>query len=222
MQRNLALTGCLLCLPFLGGCFPYYAFPAVDYTPSVRVTAPAGEVRAFRADVTGKGVLTFGGFIDVPPERLWKLDETTSLCLAELPLTDAEKVPAQVKPSMSYGYAIPILVVNALIHTRHSLALRLYRRGYELVEIDSWGSVKEVEWKPAGDLEDQVTALDRLLTGYQETGPLSPAHRDALLFGAAEYERLAEEAQTTEQQRRLLYQANDLREVVKEAAAKKQ
>jgi hypothetical protein len=46
-------------------------------------------------------------------------------------------------------------------------------------------------WNPAPGLDAQERALDALLPPKRlEPGSTSAAHREALLFGAAEYERL--------------------------------
>jgi hypothetical protein len=89
-----------------------------------------------------------------------------------------------------------------------TVRVALYRPGYELVVVDSWDLFPKMTWKRG----DQVDALVQLfpvasleleaaaprhprapLLGapYLAPGSVSPEHRQALLFGAAEDERLA-------------------------------
>ncbi len=203
MQRVLLLT---LCLPFLGGCiFPYCFYPRIDYTPSVKLESPVNEVRAFRVDISTP-TADMSVFVGPVYERL-----------SELPVTNTDDIPRQIKPSVTYGFVIVGIALNYLTYTSHSLALRLYRPGYELAEIKSWDLVSRVAWKRAADLEAQEGALDKLLPEWRlEAGSTAPAHRDALLFGASEYDRLAAAAQSTDQQKRLAAKASKLRERAKE------
>jgi hypothetical protein len=208
MQRTLLLTAGLLFLPFLGGCiFPYCAYPRLDYTPGVKLDSPPNEVHAFRVDIT-RPIADMSMFVGPVP-----VDER----LSELPVTNTDEVPAQIKPSVTYGFVVIGIVLNYLTHTSHSIALRLYRPGYELVEIASWQRVNRVPWKRAADLEAQVKTLESLFPfGQLEAGSKSAAHRDALLFGASEYERLATIARSQDQQARLTGMATRLRERAEE------
>src|SRR5262249_58277190 len=53
MPRAMLRALWLFCLPCVGGCIlPYCAYPRLDYTPSAKLDAPPGEVRAFRVDIT--------------------------------------------------------------------------------------------------------------------------------------------------------------------------
>lgn len=215
MRGAFYLTGGLLCLSFLGGCL-YCAYPKIDYTPGVKIDAPSSEVHIFRVDSTKDGVLPFAGLIHVPADQLLKWNESSTGLLSELPKTEEERVPAQFKTSLSYGLAVPILVVNALTHTTHSMSLRLYRRGYDLIEIKSWQKHGQIVWKPVPDLEAQENVLDALLADQRLVGSASPAHRDALQFVAVEYERLAAATQSPDHQSRLVGKASKLREGAKE------
>jgi hypothetical protein len=132
--------------------------------------------------------------------------------LSAIPVANSDEVPAQVKPSVSYGFVVIGGVLNYLTYTSHSVAVRLYRPGYDLVEIRSWQRVNRVAWKPTADLGIQENALDRLLPlDRLEGGSRSPAHRKTMLFGAAEYERLASVAQSQDDQARLATKAGELR-----------
>jgi hypothetical protein len=206
MQRGFLLTACLLCLPCVGGCiFPYCAYPRLDYTPAVKLDTQPGEVRAFRVDIT-KPTADLSVFVGPVYERL-----------SELPVTNTDEVAAQLKPSVTYGFVVIGIALNYLTHTSHSVALRLYRPGFELVEITSWERAHRVAWKPAPDLDAQEKALDALLPlGLLEAGSKAPTHRDTLNFGAAEYERLAAIAASPDHRGRLAEKASKLRERAKE------
>jgi hypothetical protein len=156
-------------------------------------------------DSTREACTPIGGFLPSPDQR-WKGDSWSFEQLSELPVTGGKEVPAQFKASLSHGYFFPLIVVNAFTHTSHSLSLRLYRPGYELVEIKPWERIDRVVWRPAADVEAQVRSLEQLLAGTTED-------RNVLLFGASEYERLARTTPSREQQRGLCRKARDLREL---------
>lgn len=118
----------------------------------------------------------------------------------------------QVKPSLSYGLAYPLLVANGLSHSSHTVAVRIYRPGYELVEIASWQAPPDLRCKRVDDVFGQAHALDRLYSWPLEPGSASEAHREALLFGATEYERLAGLETTTDFRFHLTVKAGHLRE----------
>lgn len=201
MRRTILLAGHLLCLFSLGGCiFPYCAYPTLDWTPRVKLDTSPSEVHAFRVDII-KATADLGVFVEPGDESL-----------SAIPVASTDEVPAQVKASVSYGFVVIGFALNFLTHTSHSVALRVYRPGYELVEIRSWERVNRVAWKPAGDLGAQEKAIDRLLPlDRLEAGSRSPAHREAILFGAAEYERLASVAQSQDDQARLATKAGKMR-----------
>ncbi|MCH8043983.1 MAG: hypothetical protein IID44_09730 [Planctomycetes bacterium] len=211
MQRASLLTVCLLCLPCFGGCiFPYSAYPTLDYTPAVKLGTQPGEVRAFRVDITKMvcdvGV-TFSSRPDVPGDQR----------LREIPVTNTDEVAAQVKPSVTFGLVIIGGALNFLTHTSHSVAVRLYRPGFELAELKSWERVNRIAWQPAADLDAREKVLDTLLPLDQlEAGSEAATHRDALLFGAGEYDRLAAVAPSPEQRGRLREKAGHLRKRAKE------
>jgi hypothetical protein len=192
----------LFCLfiPFLPGCLvPYCLYPTLDRTPAAQLPPDTSEVRAFRVDGTREYIN--GG---IP-----RVEVSESLC--EMSVAGPEGVPAQVKASLSFGILTLPPAMPGFYHWSHSVVLRLYRPGYELVEIKSWDRAAPVQWRQAADLESQEKALaalfpvERLGGGKEE-----PAHRRALLFGAAEYERLAATAQSPGRQARLLAAAKKL------------
>lgn len=202
-NKLIAFVG-LLYLPFLSGCVcPYCAIPKLDYTPSVKLESEPDEVHAFRVDISRSN-----GSMSVFREG------AASESLEELRVNDANEVPAQIKPSVRYELVVIGIALNYLSYTTHSVALRLYRPGYELVEVRSWERGDQIEWRAAPGLRAQEIALDSLFPiGSLERGSESRAHRKALIFGACEYERLATNADSKADQTRLIGEANELREV---------
>jgi hypothetical protein len=107
--------------------------------------------------------------------------------------------------------------LHGIGHTSSQVAVRLYRPGYDLVEIRAREPADGVIWKAAPDLASQERAVDALFSAgtvaagltreadpeellfdalvVLEPGSTSDEHRDALLFGAAEYDRLAASVQ---------------------------
>ncbi len=206
MRRTTRLVTCLLCLSSLTGCLlPYCAYPTLDYTPAVKLDARRGEVRVFRVD------------INKPTADMSVFDGPVYERFTELPVSNTDEAPAQVKPSASYGFVVIGIALNYFTHTSHSLALRVYRPGYELVEIKSWEKVNRVIWKPSPDLDAQEKALDGLFPlDRLEAGSKSSAQRDAIDYGASEYERLATTAHTPDQRARLAEKAVEFRNRAKE------
>jgi hypothetical protein len=201
MPRAPSRGACLLLLLCQAGCL-YCAYPKLDYTPAVAIEQPE-EVRAFRVDATRETGMPIGGALPAP-DTLWKVTGWTVAEVSPVALSGGE-VPAQIKPSLSSGFFFPLIVVNAFTHVSHSLAVRLYRPGHELVELTSWDRIDRVVWRPARENDEQERAVDALLVGHV-------SDRDTLLFGASEYERLAAASPRQQRKRRLLLKANALRD----------
>jgi hypothetical protein len=204
MRRVVLLAVCLLCLPLLSGCL-CCAYPRLDGTREVQLASPPTEVRAFRVDVTEDRVVVLWGMMsgDHSAPKSYRRE-----ALSEVPVSDGGEVPWQLKASVSYSLLFPLFVVNAFEHSSHTLALRLYRPGYELVEIRSWEPTGPVVWKPVPDLEGGVLVLDRLFKG-------ACGSRAALLFGASEYERLAMTAGSREERKLIWRKGQVLRDAVR-------
>jgi hypothetical protein len=206
-RRWALLLTSLLLVPLLGGCvFPYCAYPTLSHTPDVALGPEATGVRAFRVDIRKAGA-------DLSP-----FDGPEFTSLAELPVTLTNEVPSQTKPSVSYGLVVIGVALNYITHTSHDLALRLYRPGYATIEVKSWDRVNQVAWSRVTSLTEQEKAVGDLFPHGQElaAGSVSAEHRQVLLFGAAEYERLAASAEAEggdEGRQRLLEKARDLRDL---------
>jgi hypothetical protein len=167
----------------------------VDCTACAKLNCARSEVRAFRVDLTGTVV---------------DLQRDGMACLTEIPVTQTEEVPTQLKPGLTYGYYVFGVAVNFPVETNHSVVLRLYRPGYQLVEIQSWETVNAIAWKPALDWLAKRQAIEALVR-FAGPGSLSPANRAAILFAASEYERLATTAPGEQEKSDVLNQAGELR-----------
>jgi hypothetical protein len=170
------------------GCVLPYAAPALSYVPAYDLQCPSTEVHAFRVDVT----------------RTHDTLKTTSCerCqFTRLSVDGLAKTPVVSRFSWSSGTGH--VGPGGEIHTSHTITVRVYRAGYEMIEINSWDQPSgKLIWKPAVNVAGQELALDDLFgldDGQRrdsrvrelEPGSKSTAHRDALLFGADEYQRLA-------------------------------
>jgi hypothetical protein len=207
MQRAVLNAVCFVCLLSSSGCVIPYAFPKLDYTRALQLDAPPTEVHVFRVDKTQ---ITTPYPVNIR-ERLSQISAGSN-----------GKVAAQFKPSLRSGIYMFMVALNYDFGSGKYLALRAYRPGYELVEIESLEKVEQIHWTPAKDWAAQEQAVDSLLPDphhesrgsclQQEVGSSSAAHRQALLFGAAEYDRLAQIAETPDDQMRCQRKARNLRE----------
>lgn len=189
MRRFSYVFGCLFCPPCLVGCLGVY-YPGLDCISKVGLEAQPSEVHAFRVHVKNDGIISIP--ISGDP---W--DKTSSETLSEIPLNNLREVPTQIRPSVNGAMAGVALMACWLSYVNNSIALRLYRPGYEVIAIKSWERAKPINWIRAADSYSQEKVLDKLLPFDElEPGWVSEAHRAALLFGAAEYERLAAATQS--------------------------
>ncbi len=194
------LAGCVL---LLSGCIVPYTYPRLSYTPRIPVDAPCDELNVFRVDFT-KHSTDIDSF--VPEDGMQQLSRVA-------PAT-TETVPPQVKLSADYGFAVIGGALNYLVHTNHSVGLRVYRPGFELVEFRSWERRDKVVWKSAPDLAAQEETLDRLFPiGRLDTECKAEEHKAALLFGASEYERLSAKSSADDDTVRLTRKAAALRAI---------
>jgi hypothetical protein len=201
MRRILLIAA--LCL---SGCMLPYAAPSVNYVPPFDLECPAGEVRVFRVNITRERS-------DADVEELCELKEVGA--------EGINKTPGQT--SLGYTNGVYVTGKHGKVHnasTSHTLAVRLYRPGYETVELNSWDPPGKIIWKEAMTAAVQEMALDDLFDlGEKKTTPdekaamvhrtlqpgtKSSAHRTALRFGAGEYARLAAQVTGKEPSQRAL------------------
>ena len=222
----LSLPACMqvpLCIPEL-----------CSYVNPVELGTAGAEVHAFRVDVTEKTVVNIdnnfkaaGGGVDYY--------EFTPIKLSARGTT-----PLQWDVSCAYGWRFIGIWDHWPTRTTHSVAVRLYRRGFETAELRPAQKVSD-DWNKATELAAQEKAVDDLLgvSPLESTSPLKPlkgigvrsppalelgtksaGHREALLFAAGEYEWLARQASERDAEelavrRRLLDKARRLQELAK-------
>jgi hypothetical protein len=210
VPRWTALVVPLLLCPLLTGCFvPIgYAYPTISHVASVQVEQAQGEVRAFRVDITDKQNC-LGGFTP----NCFNCGDDDRYVLTALPLSQDGYVPAQTKVALDYSWIWNCVWIYSG-QTHHSVKVRLYRPGWQTVEIRSGEKSGRVVWRKAEDLEAQEKAVDDLLSTWETDwrfshdteqpprestdvfchvapGSASAAHRQVLQFAASEYDRLA-------------------------------
>ena len=202
-RRRIALALVQACGPLLLGCMPIpILLPNLSHSGAVKPVTPpgpsgseSGEVRAFRVDVTERYVGIGMGHSE------------TRCLIREIPLSPSGAVPPQTAFSFDRGVFIYAFVGGLLDVTFDDMAVRLYRPGYKTVHIAPQRDATPVRWHPALHWGDQEMAVDRLLqlpseNNWQKFGPWTPdppiwgwatgAQRQALLFAAGEYERIAD------------------------------
>jgi hypothetical protein len=224
----------VLCIPCLGsaGCIqvPFYV-PEFTSVPSVNPgCSPKDDLHAFRVDVTQR--------VDVKegpgPEHARHGENFENFELTKVQPASGGATPQQVGVNASFGWCYVGFWNYCTSFTSHSIALRLYRAGFETIELKPGQPTSELQWQPATTLAAQEKAVDDLLgvsplervdpkastqQRRLESGTKSAAHRDALLFAAGEYERISRtvspDLQEPEARARLIDKANRLRAMAK-------
>jgi hypothetical protein len=169
-----------LVLACAAGCLPlFYAYPTFSYVPELGLDSDHKDIAAFRVSITDDSTL---------PGRYR---------LAQLPIAGNGRVWGQGQSGINTGFGDK--------QVSHTLQVRLYRRGYRLIDIHAWQG-ESIQWTEADGSRARERAIDGLLTpteaglhaarkndplGHLEPGSVSPQHRQALLFAAGEYEYLA-------------------------------
>ena len=192
--------------------------PELSYVAPVDLGTASAEVNAFRVDVTEKTVVNIdenfksagGGvaYYELTPMKL-SAHGTTSL---------------QWDVSWAYGWRGIGFWDYWPTLTTHSVAVRLYRRGFETAELKP-GQENPDDWIRATSLTAQEKAVDDLLgvsplestsplkaikgTGVHsppalELGTKSASHKKALLFAAGEYEWLAQQLTEPDAEERII------------------
>lgn len=203
LTRRLILGGvCLACLGSTG-CLqvPFY-LPEYGKVSATRPGCEPREVHAFRVDVTQKIELKDGP----PPEFKTTGTNVENLQLTRIPLADDGTTPSQVAFNCASGWTYVGFWNFVNTCTSHAVAVRLYRPGFETIELKAGHDPREMQWHEALHLAAQERAIDNLLGANPletskslsnelqrrlEPGSKSTAHRDALLFASREYERIA-------------------------------
>jgi hypothetical protein len=196
----------LVCLA-LPGCMQVpLCIPELSYVVPVDSGASAAEVRAFRVDVREKEVVSIDKDFNAAGGAVAYYE------LTPLKLSARGSTSLQWDVSWAYGWRFIGIWNHWPTLTTHSIAVRLYRRGYETTQLRPGENDPDRAWTPATDVAALEKAVDDLLgvsplestsplkpvtgIGHRsppalELGTLSSGHRQALLFAAGEYEWLA-------------------------------
>jgi hypothetical protein len=223
MRRLCGLLGLLL-----AGCMPIgYAYPTISYIRPASVDAARDEVCAFRVDVADD-------------DNCFDLPEKDRYVLTPLPLHRDGSFDPQVKVAVDYGWVLNCLALIYDSSTHHTVLVRLYRRGYHTLELESWRKEGRMQWTPAPTPQEREQAIDDLVSTwktaparlqnqyasqgfvpphepiifrYLAPGSTSSEHQMALCFAADEYEQLLSEVSDPALRARLEEKAKTLRQL---------
>jgi hypothetical protein len=227
LAYRLGVGGIALVCLVSPGCvqMPFYV-PEVTVVPAVTPGGAAAEVHAFRIDVTDRMELKEGP----PPNCVVRGENVEDIALTPLPFPAGGSTPRLVAMTWTHGWCYLGFWNYINTCTTHSVAVRLYRSGYETIELKPGQLPQDLRWVEAEDEAAREKAIDDLLGASPlelkavsavqqrrlEPGTKSAAQREVLLFAARAYERLAaDEAGETEARDRLLEKARRLKLLAK-------
>jgi len=220
----------LLCVSVLiasvvlaSGCLIPYSYPKLSYLPGVEQGPELADCHVFRVDCLVHETDNRG--------------DNGEYTLTEVPRALDGHIPSQALWSLeNKSVVVGIISANYEVGLVHRSQLRLYRPGYELVELESRDSAAKVQWRPVTNWADQERTIDRLLNGpptdtslrakefWEERGTefrqlpkvanYSSAETRPLLFAATEYERVGKSAATPADADRLKRKAAEIRGVI--------
>jgi hypothetical protein len=199
-----------LCLAFCG-CLGAFAIPSIEYVPGKDLGDASDQIHVFRIDVTDK-------------LEIAKLNFDSEYRVQEISREEEYRTSPQFQTAMNYGWCALIRDKSVL----HYLLVRMYRPGFQTIEINPWPHNQSFKWVPAVDLKEQEIAIDDLVSrGFKDKDPVddqgakiarkplndgetlfdhlvgggtSGPHQAALRFAAGEYERLADLAPNADEE----------------------
>jgi hypothetical protein len=179
-----------------------FCTPEFSSVPAVNAGTDKLDLHAFRVDVTQTMDLKEGP----GPNYLVRGENFEKFELTQIETAPGGTTPPQRGMSAATGWCYVGFWNYCSSYTSHSIAVRLYRPGYETIELKPGQPAIALQWHEAADRAAQEKAVDDLLgvspleridpkSSQQqrllESGTKSAAHRESLLFAAREYERLA-------------------------------
>jgi hypothetical protein len=207
VYRRLLVGLGVLCFASSGCLMPTLRYE--NYQTYATPVAPVqGQVHAFRVDFETYSDWERHRGVDCSSWPRHEIQQLTSISLD----TARGFVPSQECRTWSYGWSwcVPFYYWRDA-DVRHGVGVRLYAPGYQLIVLKEGQDVRELTWKAVPDLRGQAAALDGLyfpgdmprtsaldkdLTISLAAGSVAGPHRQALLFGVSEYERLTVLART--------------------------
>ncbi len=195
----------VICVTVLGCLSVPFSIPEVNTIPSVGLDG-ATDAHIFRVDVTERMTVEPGTATAQGGPKAVETYEFT-----EVPAEAAGTTPRLVGVTCRQGWRYVGVANYNTDCLSHTIALRLYRPGFDTIEVKCGQVPHDVQWTEAADLDAQEKALDDLLgvdlleprnaTNDVMTvkhnllpGPASDGQRAALRFCVGEYERLARRA----------------------------
>ncbi len=197
----------LLCLSFLGCLNVPFSIPEINTIPPISMGTASNDVHIFRVDIAERITVDPG---DRNSPGVPKAVSTYQL--TEIAPDSPGTTPRQTELTCRQGWRVVGFWNYNSDCVRHTIALHLYRPGYETIAVQCGQVPNEVHWTKASDLEAQEKAVDDLIgvALLEEPGDARPqsqrvkqnlalgttsaSQREAILFCAGECERLARHA----------------------------
>jgi len=186
-----------LALCCAAGCVPiFYAYPSFSYVPALNLGPAHDNIFVFRVDVTDD-------------ESTPDLAKPGHYRFRQVHIAPHGTIVGQGKVAVDSGFYWNLIAVTYAEKTDHTMRLRLYRPGFDLLEIRPYQNEAPMEWTAVSGLAAQEKVVDKLVQptskgtwtqthkddkwglAQVDPGSESPEHHNALLFIASEYERLA-------------------------------
>jgi hypothetical protein len=144
----------LLLGPLLSGCFPLlYAYPSLSFVPPFQAGPVDEKIYAFRVDITDE-------------RNGAEFPDQDRYVVREIPVSETARVPLQAKLDLDRGWVFYGRQKYSA-HTHHAVIVRLYRPGYQTVEIAMPGDAKKVCWVEEPDPLAREKAVDDLLSTWR-------------------------------------------------------
>jgi hypothetical protein len=132
------------------GCLGGYAYPQLSYVPPLQLQEPCGGIHAFRVEV-----------VQVMDDIYHAEDKCV---LRPIPLSSTGEIAGQANVSLEAAWGVLMLIPTEWTHhCWHTMRVRLYRPGFQTVEIEPWQAVDRICWKAAADWQAQEKAVDELI-----------------------------------------------------------
>jgi hypothetical protein len=199
MSRGCRFISC--CLPLgilcLSGCLIPYAYPNLSYVQGYDLGEEMPDCHVFRVDVAAH------------QEDIGESNQEYSV--AEIARLHDGSFPPQFGITVNRGFYVVGVALNYNVGWVHATKVRLYRPGYQLIQLSPWETIDKIEWQTATTALEQEKAIDALLrepTVTRGAAVFKKIEKEAAqempdsvmglsdfkkteLFAAAEYERVA-------------------------------
>lgn len=146
---------CLVVLcPLLSGCFPLlYAYPSLSVVPPIEAGPVPDKIYAFRVDVTDE-------------QNGAEFPDHDCYVFREIQLSGTSRIPSQVKIDLDRGWMF-YGPVKYSAHTHNAVCVRLYRPGWQTVEVARPEAARHLSWVKAEGTRAREKAVDDLLSTWK-------------------------------------------------------